>query len=136
MPTINGYLTFNGNCRQAMTFYKKCFGGELFFQTIDDSPLSAALPKPMKKIILHSILKSDRAILMASDMVEEKGLVKGNAMALLLNCTSEKELKSYYKKLSVKRIKSLPIEKNFYGVVLGSITDQFGVHWMLSFIDS
>ena len=29
MPTLNPYLTFNGNCREAMTYYKECLGGEL-----------------------------------------------------------------------------------------------------------
>ena len=28
MPTINPYLTFNGNCEEAFTFYKSVFGGE------------------------------------------------------------------------------------------------------------
>ncbi len=28
MPTINPYLTFNGNCEEAFDFYKSVFGGE------------------------------------------------------------------------------------------------------------
>ncbi|MFT4522696.1 MAG: PhnB protein [Bacteroidia bacterium] len=31
MTTINPYLTFNGNCLEAFTFYKSVFGGEFAF---------------------------------------------------------------------------------------------------------
>ena len=34
MTQINAHLTFNGNCHEAMTFYKECFGGELSMQTL------------------------------------------------------------------------------------------------------
>ena len=29
MKEINTYLTFDGNCREAMEFYKQCLGAEL-----------------------------------------------------------------------------------------------------------
>jgi PhnB protein len=47
MAQINSYLTFSGNCREAMTFYKECLGGELAFQTVGESPLSDQMPKQM-----------------------------------------------------------------------------------------
>lgn len=28
MATVNPYLTFNGNCEEAFTFYKSVFGGD------------------------------------------------------------------------------------------------------------
>ena len=47
MSTINAYLTFNGNCREAMTFYQKYLGGKLSFQTIGESPLSKEMTASM-----------------------------------------------------------------------------------------
>ena len=44
---IQSYLTFNGNCREAMNFYKQCLGGELWFQTVGESPLSEHMPPQM-----------------------------------------------------------------------------------------
>ena len=29
MPSINTYLTFNGNCEKAFEFYKSVFGGNI-----------------------------------------------------------------------------------------------------------
>lgn len=47
MTQINSYLTFNGNCREAMNFYKDCLGGELILQTIGESPLAYKMPQLM-----------------------------------------------------------------------------------------
>ena len=69
MIQINAYLTFNGNCREAMTFYQKCLGGELYLQTIGESPMAAQMPPQMKDSILHSTLTNGEAIIMATDCV-------------------------------------------------------------------
>ena len=90
MTHIISYLTFNGNCREAMSFYKECLGGELNFQIIGESPLSHKMPEQMKNAILHATLTKGELVLMASDMVSSKGLIRGNAISLMLNCSSEK----------------------------------------------
>jgi PhnB protein len=133
MTQINSYLTFNGNCREAMTFYRDCLGGELNFQTIGESPLSDKMPTQMKDCILHATLTNDRLILLGSDMVGEKGLVKGNAVSLSLNCSSEEEIQSWYTKLSNAGFQNHPLENSFWGALFGDLTDKFGNHWILNF---
>jgi len=95
MTKINTYLTFNGNCREAMAFYRNCFGGSLTFKTIGESPGTDQLPGHMKWVILQATLVNDQVILIGSDMVSEQGLITGNAVSLMLRCSSEDELKSY-----------------------------------------
>jgi PhnB protein len=133
MPHINSYLTFNGNCRDAMTFYQRCLGGKLIFQTIDECPLSEKMPKKMKGCILHSTLTNGSLFLMGSDMVGEKRLIKGNAVSLILNCGSEKEVRVCYKKLSAGGEATHPLEETFLGALFGGLTDKFGNYWMLNF---
>lgn len=130
---LYSYLTFNGNCREAMTFYKACLGGKLTFQTIGESPVSNKMPKKMKDIILHATLIKDNLVLMASDMVYETGLVKGNSVSLSLNCNSEEEIKQCYTKLSEGGTASHPLEIGFWGVLFGDLTDKFGNHWILNY---
>jgi PhnB protein len=130
---INSYLTFSGNCREAMTFYQECLGGELVFQTVDESPLSEKMPKKMKDCILHATLTKDTLILMGSDMVPESGLVKGNAISISINCDSEEEVKMFYKKLSKGGKADHPLEDTFWGALFGNLTDKFGNHWLLNF---
>ncbi len=133
MKGINSYLTFNGNCREAMQFYKECLGGELHFQTIGESPLSEKMPQHMKDSILHSTLSKKSFVLMGSDMVSNTGLTKGNAVSLMLDCSNEKEIRSCYQKLSLGGIQHHPLETSFWGALFGDLTDKFGNHWLLHF---
>ena len=130
---IRSYLTFNGNCRQAMTFYKECLGGELSLQTVGESPLSKKMPPKMQNAILHGTLTRGDLVLMASDLVSENGLEKGNTVSLMLSCESEKEIRDCYKRLSRSGRQTHPLEITFWGALFGDLTDQFGNHWLLHY---
>ena len=130
---IHSYLTFNGNCREAMIFYRNCLGGELTFQTIGESPLSEKMPAKMKNAILHSTLIKEELILMASDIVNDKSFKKGNAVSLMLQCKSEKEIKTIYKRLSANGQPYHEPIITFQGSLLADLTDKFGNHWLLHF---
>lgn len=56
MIQLNPYLTFNDNSREAMNFYKECFGGELSFQTVAETPMAAQCPSDMQHHIMHFAL--------------------------------------------------------------------------------
>lgn len=127
------YLTFAGNARQGMLFYKKCLGGKLELQAIGDSPLAEQMPAKMKRCILHASLTKNNLTIMASDMVGENGLMNGNSMSIMLDCGSEKEIKSIYKKLSQGGKQTHPLEKTFFGSLLGDLIDKYGNRWMLHY---
>lgn len=129
MAQLNSYLTFNGNCREAMTFYRACLGGELELQTIADSPLAKRLPQKMKKYILHATLKSDTIVIMGSDMVSES-LIKGNAVSMMLTFNNEEEIRKAYTNLSKDGNATHPLEITFFGALFGNLTDKFGHQWM------
>lgn len=97
MTQINSYLTFGGNCREAMNFYKDSLGGELTLQTIGESPLADKMPAQIKDCILHAILTKGNLVLMGSDMVSDKGFIKGNAVSMAINCSSDEEIKPFMK---------------------------------------
>jgi PhnB protein len=133
MAIINSYLTFSGNCREAMTFYKDCLGGELSVQTIGQSPLSSKMPQQMKDCILHASLTRDSLVLMGSDMVPDAGLVKGNAVSLILQCNSEEEIRHTYSALASNGKATHPLETTFWGALFGGLTDKYGNHWLLNY---
>jgi PhnB protein len=133
MTQINAYLTFNGNCNEAMNFYKSCLGGELILQKIGESPMADKMPPKMKDSILHSTLTKDNLVLMGTDCVPPQVLIKGNSVSLSLNCSSEEEIKSFYKKLSEEGNATFPLEDTFWGALFGGLTDRFGNHWLLNF---
>lgn len=133
MKHINSYLSFNGNCREAMNFYKQCLGGELYFQTVGQSPMSEQMPPQMKESILHSCLTNNDVILMGTDMVCDQGLVRGNAVSLCLQCSSEEELRKTYDALAEGGEKTHPVSDTFWGALFGDLKDRYGNIWMLNY---
>ncbi len=133
MTQINSYLTFNGNCREAMNFYKECLGGELYFQTVGESPIADSMPPKLKGKILHSSLTSGKWVILASDMVGDQGLIKGNSVSLMLYCSTEEEIRDLYSKLSEGGRPTHPIENTFWGALFGNLTDKYGNNWLIHF---
>jgi len=131
MTKLNPYLNFNGRCREAMTFYQACLGGELIIQKISESPMAAQLPSEAGNTILHSSLTNDNLVLMASDMMGN-ALVKGNDVALCLHCSNEDEINLYFERLSNGGYVRTPLHQTFWGATYGELTDKFGVSWMLN----
>jgi PhnB protein len=129
---IKPYLTFNGNCRQAMTFYQECLGGELSLQTVGESPLAEQLPARMKDCIVHASLTRGNLVLMASDMVSKHGLIKGNTVSMMLNCSTEEETRTCYERLSRGGKQSHSLEPTIRGGLCGDLTDKYGIQWILS----
>ena len=132
MAQINPYLTFNGNCRQAMRFYKECLGGELMLQPVDGTPMADEMPEEMKQHILHSALRKGDLLILASDMAREE-LTTGNRVALMVECQSEEEIRSYYNNLSRGGEIVDPLATMHWGATFGAIEDKFGINWLLHY---
>jgi PhnB protein len=131
MTRINPYLNFNGNCREAMSFYRDCLGGELALQTVDGTPMANRMPVQMRQLILHACLYRDGFVLMGSDMTREE-LIDGNTVQLCLNCGSEEELQNCFDKLSSGGTVQDPLTEMFWGATYGALTDRYGKSWVLN----
>lgn len=129
---INPYLTFNGNCREAMTFYKDCLGGELIMQTVEESPMADQWPAAAQKNILHASLVNDALILLGSDMGGSEQLLVGNTISLALACSNGEEIKTFFIRLSAGGKVIHPLH-NFFDGMIASLTDKYGLNWVLKF---
>lgn len=129
MARLNPYLSFNGNCREAMNFYKDCLGGQVNFMTVGDSPIAGQMPPSLKDAILHSTLKTDDLELMATDMTRES-LTDGNTVHLCLVCKNEAEIRLLFEKLSAGGKVNQPLNEMFFGLI-GELTDKYHKTWIL-----
>ncbi|HRI21380.1 MAG TPA: VOC family protein [Panacibacter sp.] len=129
MAKLNAYLTFNSNCREAMTFYKECLGGELTLMPVGETPVASQMPPHMKDAVLHSTLKTNDFEIMATDMVPGS-FAQGNDMHLCLVCNSEEEIHTLFEKLSAGGKIQQPLNQMFFGLI-GTLVDKFGKNWIL-----
>jgi PhnB protein len=116
-----------------MNFYKDCLGGELTLQKVGESPMANNMPQQMQDKIMHATLKNDGFIIMASDLCDENGLIKGNDISLMLDCSSEEQIRNTYDRLSEGGKKTHPLEKTFWNALFGDLTDKFGINWLMNY---
>lgn len=133
MSSIHSYLTFNGNCREAMTFYQDCLGGELILETMGDSPMGVRIPCHFKSLVVQATLACGDWVIVGSDMASEKGLKIGNSVAMMLHCDSKEEARQVYRKLSMDGQATHPLEETHWGDFLGNLVDKFGNHWLIQY---
>lgn len=135
MKLINPYISFNGKCREAMTFYHQILGGKLDLMEVAGSPIEDSCPPAMKDHILNSFLTlpNGTVLLMASDMTGPWGHVEGNNISLCVHCTSEEEINHIYSKLLEGGEILDPLGIKFWGDLFGVFKDKFGIHWIVNY---
>ncbi len=129
MKRTNTYLTFDGNCAQAMKFYQKCLGGQL--QMLPFSEMPGEAPKSAKDRIMHAKLTNEGSIWMASDTMPGMPFKQGNNFSISIECDSVQELDRLFAALSDGGKATMPPQQTFWAQRFGMLTDRFGVNWML-----
>lgn len=133
MAILTPYVTFRGNCREAMSFYRECFGGELTFQTVGETPSEIKCPAGAEDQIMHAMLLTDDMIIMASDMISRAGFTLGTNISLSLTCDSPGQIRRIFSCLSRGGRIADELSTRPWGALFGVITDKFGITWMLSY---
>jgi PhnB protein len=133
MTPIAAYLNFDGNCREAMTFYQQCLGGELEVMTFRDIPPDDFEP-PADALdrVMHAYLSDGTFSLMASDTMPGTNYTVGNHASLLLQCDSAAQVDERFAALSAGGSVNMPPADVFWGAYFAAATDRFGMGWMLS----
>ena len=133
MVQINPYLSFNGQCREAMNHYKACLDAELSLMTVAESPAAERCPGGIQDHIMHScLMKEGQVLLMATDMTNGEVLQTGGNIALSLSCGNEAEINRFFKKLGEEGRVIEPLNPQFWGDIFGVVQDKYGIVWMLT----
>ncbi len=131
MATLNPYLNFDGKCREAMTFYQSCLGGDLRFMTFGESQFGDQTPAELKDRILHSSLTNGSLVLMGSDTMGENPAI-GNANTLCVVGSAKGEVEAIFAKLSEGANVTHALKEEFFGT-FGDLTDKYGIPWMFQY---
>ena len=130
------YLHFPGNCREAFEFYRSVFGGEFeIFVTFGEGPPEMNVPDSEKDGVMHVSYRFGGELLMGSDVPTWFGMTvnQGNNMSLSYMPSSREETDRIFGKLSEGGNVTMPLADQFWGDYFGSVTDRFGVNWMVNY---
>jgi PhnB protein len=131
MLQLTPFLLFDGNCAEAMAFYRSCLGGDLTITTVGDMPLKDQLPHAQHHKVAYAHLKSDAIEFSATDWLHQtRTPQQGNTVALYMSGGAYSQLRAIFDKLSVGADKSLldDLQDMPFGSY-GHLADKFGVHW-------
>jgi PhnB protein len=141
MARVSTYLLFDRNCEEAFNFYRSVFGGEFEFggmQRMSDVPLQEGVPpiaEEDKNLVMNVGLKilGDHVI-MGSDVVQSMDfkLMPGNHMYITLEPDSRADADRLFAALSEGGKVERPMQETFWGDYHGSLTDKFGIGWMIN----
>lgn len=129
--TLNAYLLFDNNCREAMAFYKGIFGGEVTARTFGE--VDNSCPEAMRDSIMHSSLMGGDVEFFACDNPNPQAAETGNGkISLALGGHDEERLRQIYEALSTGGKIIFALEKQGWGDIFGVLSDQFGINWMVN----
>ncbi|MER5217722.1 VOC family protein [Streptomyces sp. NPDC002838] len=127
---LNPYLSFGGDARQAMEFYREVFGGTLSLNTYAEF---GQADSPEADKIMHGMLETPSGFtLMGADTPPDMDHTPGNNFSISLSGDDDTELRDYWEKLSADGSVSVPLERQMWGDVFGMCTDRFGIPWMVN----
>lgn len=121
------YLFFNGNCREALMFWAE------IFRTVPPEimPFGDAMPGADPEGVMHGALKLGSGWLYASDDTEGNSPAM-EGVSLHMAMGSVEEAQRVFKALAEGGEVRMPLEETFWDPAFGTLSDRFGVRWMIS----
>ena len=128
---LNPYLAFNGNCEEAINFYKDVLDGEIIIMMrySEAPPETFPVSEDMKNLVMHCTLVFNGLTILASDNMHSK---PGNNFSLSINTDDEEQAVTLFNSLSENGQIIMPFNNVFWGGKFGMLLDKFGVQWMIS----
>ena len=129
---INPYLTFGGNCEEAIRAYQKILGGEIVaMMPYGESPRRRRRRRngARRSCTPASIFGGN--VLMASDAPPDR-FQKMQGIEVALNVKEPTEAERVFNALAEKGTIGLPLSETFWAAKFGMLTDRFGTPWLIN----
>jgi PhnB protein len=132
MP-VQPYLFFDGNCEEALVFYRRALGAEeVMMMRWKDSPDPAACSPDSANAnkIMHAQFRIGGTEVMASDG-RCQGQPKFEGFALSLTAPDEAGAEGLFNALAEGGQVQMPLGQTFFSPRFGMVADRFGISWMI-----
>lgn len=140
MAKASTYLNFDGKTEEAFGFYRGVFGTQFqgpIMRMGEAPPMPGApeLSPAEKNLVMHVELPiTGGHVLMGTDTLASRGhtLTVGSNVSIMLQPDSRAEAKRLFDALASGGTVTMPLQDMFWGDYFGSLTDRFGVQWMVN----
>jgi len=125
------YLTFPGTCAAAMAYYADVFDGEITLTMKASEMPDFPVPADKQDWIAHMTLKIGDGELLASDALMGDAAPMAGCSVLIDLPTAAKG-QAVFDRMARDGTVKMPYMATFWSPGFGQVTDQFGIHWMIS----
>ena len=133
MPQLNAYISFDGNCAEAMRFYETTLGGRIeAMMTVAQSPMADQMPPGSDDRIMHAQLALDNGVLMAGDAMGGCPYQGMTGFSLTLTYPDASQARDVFARLSEGGKVTMPVESTFWADAFGMLVDRFGTPWIVN----
>ncbi|WP_067436191.1 VOC family protein [Nocardioides jensenii] len=124
---LTPYLSFNGNARDALEFYRDVFGGELDITTFG----SLGHPDtPEADLVMHGRLETAAGFtMMGADTPPGMTFAPAAGITMMLSGDDTETLHASWAKLAEGGIVGTDLAKQVWGDEYGDLVDRFGTPW-------
>jgi len=133
--SVEVYLMFNGNSREAVHFYKEVFNAEepkiMTYGDAPDGP-PEMINEKTKDLIMHTRLIINGSTVMFSDTFPGADYTVGNNITLAYISNDSEELKAIYEKLKDGGNVLMELQETYWSKLYGQVIDRFGIQWQLN----
>lgn len=127
----NIYIYFNGNCEEAMNYYKEALGA-----SIEMLVRYSDAPKPsddaQKNKILHGVLDTGGSKIYCCDSSVHHSAVTGDNFSVSLRFDTQDECNRTFENLCEGGKIIMPLQNTFWGAWFGMCADKYDIHWMFN----
>ena len=125
------YLFFNGNAREAITAYRAIFGApEPQIMSMGDGPSDMGIPEERRDWVMHCEMKiGDGQVYISDDWTGESPAMEG--CSIMVSLPTAEEGKRIFDALAEGGEVRMPWEPTFWTTGFGTLTDRFGIRWMV-----
>ncbi len=134
MTQAIAYLSFDGNCADAMRFYEQALKSKLqILMSGADSPMADQIPKEFAHRIIHARLAlPGGGMLYAGDAPAHIPYEGIKGVALTLDYDTVAEAEEIFQALAAGGQITMPMQPAFWAKRWGMLVDRFGTPWIVN----
>ena len=121
-------ISFQGNCDEAIAFYKKAVGAEVkTINYLSEAPKDFTIEGAAPNFVMHSELMIYGTPITMTDGAKSK--ITDEYFSLSIGFNSSEEATSVFNRLADSGRIIEPLAPQFWSDLCGDVEDCFGIHW-------
>ena len=131
---ISPYISFNGNCEEAVLFYEKAFNIKADITRYKDAPKENdyQVQQGTENLIMHAQFELNGEMIMFADMPPDFALQYGDNIAIMVEFDNIEAAKTAFEALREGAEVNMELQETFWSKCFGSLIDKFGIYWNIS----